>query len=525
MSPAVLRFWDTVGLEPVGGTKDVVAFAVFEGGEGLEEEVMVQGWLEKVGRVYESRKFGKHQTKDYAGVKKGIMSVRWDRVTESISKIADNLSHTDANLVWYIILPPSAASAPWFSSMLLKLAEDKFADHGELGRNITVHLVPATTVFNHHAAPPDLRQQLEFTALSVYERIQRSVGKRIRREILQLSFPSHTQVQVPAFTIARTLTPRFRFSMDWPDKQRETMDRHMFLHVAYTFSKSRRWLCAACVDERGEAHETKVWRVSGVSEDEDEGDLEDELVDRDSRMNKYVNLVWRFATRFAKRAGIEWRLVICRTGVMGVEELEAWNTITTDNLRDFRTGIHVSVLSFDHSSGLTFANGVAPSIKATAAAIGTPASVVIDVASNDFFILPGFDTDIRTNPSLDVTTEHLSCGLLPLATAHFLRLTDPPVTRPAGGKNFDIKFDDLPSISLSSQLHLLLVAMSRNSSLWKAGGDPWRELLHSFYSLSVLTRARMPSLDPLPFHLAMIATMVNVVDNRELVPVDSLSDC
>ncbi|KAG8720920.1 hypothetical protein FRC09_008779, partial [Ceratobasidium sp. 395] len=523
MSSAVLRFWETVGLEPVGGTKDVLAFAVFEGGGDSEDERAVKRWLEKVGKVYEARKLGRHQFGESGG-KKGVAPVRWENVTDTLYTIVDELPNTQSNLVFYVILPQSAVCAPWFSSMLLKIAGDTFIDSQGCGQSVVVHLVPAAMVFNHHAAPPDSRQQLEYTALSVYDRIQRTVAKRIRRRILHLSFPDHTRVQVPAFTIARTLTPRFRFSMDWPDKHRETMDRHMFLHVAYTFSKSRRWLCAACVDERGEARETKVWRVSLAPEEEDEGELDEESIDQGARMNKYVNLVWHFAMKFAKRAGIEWRVVICRMGAMGVEELEAWNTCMLDSLRDYRTGIHVSVLSFDQSSGLAFATGVAPSIKAQVASVGTPPSVIVDISSNDFLALPGFDTDIRTSPTLDLNADHLSCGLLPLATAHFLRALDPPVTRPPT-KGFDTKFDDLPSISISSQLHLLLVAMSRNSSLWKSGGDPWRELLHSFYSLSVLTQARMPSLDPLPFHLAMIVTMANVVDNRDLVPTDSLSDC
>ncbi|KAG9090512.1 hypothetical protein FRC06_001023, partial [Ceratobasidium sp. 370] len=396
MSSSALRFWNTVGLEPVGGVKDVVAFAVFEGSGDVEEERMVERWLEKVAKVYESRKLGKHELGECENTKKGVVQVRWNSTTKTLP-----------NLVFYIILPPSILPAPWFQSMLLKLKSDTLTDTA--GQHITIHLVPATTVFNHNATPSDSHQQLESIALSLYDRIPRTVGKRIRREIIRLSFPVHTIVHVPAFTIARTLTPRFRFSMDWPDRQRETMDRHMFLHVAYGFSKSRRWLCAACVDERGEAYETKAWRVTAVPEEEPEGELEEEPVDRGARTNKYVNMVWHFAMKFAKRAGIEWRIVICRMGIMSVEELEAWNTCTSDNLHNVRSGIHVSVLSFDYSSGLTFAAGIAPSIKAPLAANGaSPTPVIIDVSSNDFFILPVFDTDIRTNSSLEINTDDMS---------------------------------------------------------------------------------------------------------------------
>ncbi|KAG9074724.1 hypothetical protein FS749_013680, partial [Ceratobasidium sp. UAMH 11750] len=371
MSLSVLRFWDTVGLEPVGGMKNVLAFAVFEGGGDVEEERVVGRWLDKVARVYESRKLGKHELGECENARKGVVQVRWESTIKTLLSIVSSLPSTTTNLVFYIILPLPILSAPWFQSLLLKLKSDALTGTTEASQHIIIHLVPASMVFNHDAAPTDSRQQLESITLSLYDRIPRTVGKRIRRHIITPSFPTHTVVHVPAFTIARTLTPRFRFSMDWPDRQRETMDRHMFLHVAYGFSKSRRWLCASCVDERGEAYETKVWRVTAVPE-EDDGELEEEPVDRGARMNKYVNMVWHFAMRFAKRAGTEWRVVISRMGIMGVEELEAWNTCTSDNLNNVRAGIHVSVLSFDHLSGLTFAAGIAPNIKAPVAPIGAP---------------------------------------------------------------------------------------------------------------------------------------------------------
>lgn len=89
----------------------------------------------------------------------------------------------------------------------------------------------------------------------------------------------------------------------------------MFLHVAYGYSKSRRWLGAACVDERGEAYETRVWRAS--EDHARDGESKDEIP-----VAKIVAKVWAFAMKFVKRAAIEWRVVFCRMGVMDVDELE-----------------------------------------------------------------------------------------------------------------------------------------------------------------------------------------------------------
>lgn len=199
----------------------------------------------------------------------------------------------------------------------------------------------------------------------------------------------------------------------------------------------------------------------------------------------------------------------------------AWETHTTAALSDVRMGMHVSVLSFDHTSGLALSTCPSPSMKAPTALPGLPPSAVIDLTANDYLVLPGLDAEICTVPDLELPATELPPSLLPLATAHFFRLTDPPITRPMG-KVHDIppKPDDPPVTILSSQLHLLHVALTQNSSLWKSGGDPWRELLQSFYALSVLTQARLPALDPLPVHLAMLSVIVGVADNRVLVPVD-----
>jgi hypothetical protein len=184
-------------------------------------------------------------------------------------------------------------------------------------------------------------------------------------------------------------------------------------------------------------------------------------------------------------------------------------------------GMHVSVLSFDQTSGLALSTSASPVLKAPLSPQGLPPSAVIDLSANDYLVLPGFDTEVCTIPDLESSAADLAPSLLPLATAHFFRLTDPPITRPVG-KILDIpsKPDDPPVTVISSQLHLLHVALTRNSSLWKSGGDPWRELLQSFYALSVLTQGRLPSLDPLPVHLAMLSMILGIADNRELVPVD-----
>ncbi|KAJ1308305.1 hypothetical protein OPQ81_004018 [Rhizoctonia solani] len=499
MNAPVLRFWEAAGLEPVGGVKDVVAYAVVEEGE---ETGVAKRWMEKVAQIYKTRRLGKHVIGETGG---GVVSVKWESVAKTLVSFVSSLPQTQSHIILYLIIPQRAFASPALRSFIPTLESNNFISTLSEHRNhLSAHLVPASLLFDHSTTPSESRQRLEYTALSIYDRIPRTVGRRIRREIIPLEIPTQTTVHVPAYTLARPLAPRFRFSMDWPDAHREVLDRHMFLHVAYGFSKSKRWLGATCIDERGEAYETKVWMCE------------------DMAVDKVVARVWSFAMRFAKRASIEWRVVFCKMGNMELDEVDAWEAHTSAKLSGhMHLGMHVSVLRFDLTTGLALSRSASPNVKAPVAPLGFPPSTVIDLTANDYLVLPGYDTETCTIPELESPVAELAPNLLPLATAHYFRLTDPPITRPMG-RLADIPSnpDDPPVGVLSSQLQLLHVNLTQNSSLWKSGGDPWRELLQSFFGLSILTQARFPSLDPLPIHLAMLNVILGVSDNRELVPVD-----
>ncbi|CAE6429282.1 unnamed protein product [Rhizoctonia solani] len=499
MYPPALKFWEAAGLEPVGGVKDVVAYAVYEEGE---DGGVARRWMEKVAQVYEMRRLGKHAIGETGG---GVVPVKWESMAKTLVSFVSSLPQTQSHIVLYLIIPQRAFASPALRSFIPTLESNNFISTlSEHHSHLSTHLVPASLLFDHSTTPPESRQRLESTALSIYDRIPRAIGRRIRREILPLDIPAQSTVHVPAYTLARPLAPRFRFSMDWPDVQREVLDRHMFLHVGYGFSKSKRWLGATCVDERGEAYETKLWMGEDMSP------------------SKVVAKVWSFAMRFAKRAAIEWRVVFCKMGMMELGEVEAWEAHTSAKLDgEMRIGMHVSVLHFDLTTGLALSTSASPSVKAPIAPPGIPPSTVIDLTANDYLVLPGYDTEICTIPELESPVADFVPALLPLATAHYFRLSDPPITRPMGRlADIPSKPDDPPVGVLSSQLHLLHVNLTQNSSLWKSGGDPWRELLQSFYALSALTQARFSSLDPLPIHLAMLNVILGVSENRELVPVD-----
>ena len=139
--------------------------------------------------------------------------------------------------------------------------------------------------------------------LNVYDRL----GRRVEREHARLStwYQSQLVVRAPAFTLARSRPLRVLYQDQWPPPPQMLFDRHTFLHVAYGWSKDREWIVASLVTERGDEQDRFV---GPGGEDLSAGDL--------------VESVWSFVEQFAKKVDVEWRIVVCRLGLISEDELE-----------------------------------------------------------------------------------------------------------------------------------------------------------------------------------------------------------
>ena len=77
------------------------------------------------------------------------------------------------------------------------------------------------------------------------------------------------------------------------------------LHVGYHVTSCGKWILAALIDQRGEAHDLKAWLVP-----DEPSDL------------FIVNNVWSFAANLLTKASVEWRVSITKLGSMGSSELD-----------------------------------------------------------------------------------------------------------------------------------------------------------------------------------------------------------
>lgn len=377
--PAGLRFWEKLGLGPRSGQKNVTAFMFFEGG-GDEREVQMEQWLEQVSATYTVR-FSRVQLtlpahKNYRPKITGriypeivivvsdlalypctltlsgrrlvrLMNIQSEKCSyvETLSPVnfVSTLPLPHPNLVFYIITPPSILS---LSSPVLRqlFSAVKRALRTHADAHLLIQFVPEELITGAFTDPRTSHSGLEPFVDSVYDRVLQPVERAMSRKLFTISARTVESFHAPAFMLARmlpghpgygqSLISPVSFVLDPRPRSLDVMERYALLHVGYQISPCGRWLFASCVDCRGEAHDLGAWLVKS---DASEGVF-----------TSIVSRVWSFASNFARRAHVEWRIAVAKLGRMGPEELDGrylFFTIESHILMD-------CYCSMDHSLGL-----------------------------------------------------------------------------------------------------------------------------------------------------------------------------
>jgi len=200
---------------------------------------------------------------------------------------------------------------------------------------ILIHFVPDYCVEDPNIYPQTRHVGLEYFVNSVYDRLLRVALRQTSRQLWEYSPAFENRFQVPAFTLARSALPQTQ--LQWDERPSlNALDRHTFLHVGYRLSDCKRWLLAACIDERGEAHEVAVWGVPNY----DSQPLD---------VNWMVRTIWIFVKQFAQRADTEWRIVVAKLGEVSETEVKGEELSIIFLLNSFdNVGSSMDVSSGDH---------------------------------------------------------------------------------------------------------------------------------------------------------------------------------
>ncbi|KAF9268419.1 hypothetical protein L218DRAFT_995138 [Marasmius fiardii PR-910] len=568
--PTALRFWEKLGLGPKHGEKDATAFVLFEDhGEWRQRQAEV--WLSNLATLYRSKNLGQLSPgPSSAGSKDGLVPLRFDSAfRKTLASFVAGLPTPQSSFVFFIVVPTVAMS---LSSLVLRqvFSAVKKAAKTYSEAQILFQFVPEELLLRNMdvSSPNDVGTHR--MCCSVYNRILQPVERAMSRRFFEHGLRVRNYFQEPAVTLSRSAYSNKVSYMNNAHTSLGILDRHTLLHVAYQVSHCKKWIVAACVDQRGEAHDFGVWLLQ-TPDSENEDIFPEEMY--------VVNKVWDFAMQFAEKADVEWRIVFAKLGLINPVEFDAWTSHLATSLHSIprHKPVHISVVSVDGSSpwiilpafSKPMSSPSVPTTSTKAPPLNRSSSMPSKFSSKNGNVQLYMDGTMTTyalyhrsplsssvTPTLDsvgitcsiVVDEPLSstrgeerppaASLLPLCSATLARISSRPSASPSVPAC-------TPTTSRMFDIHLMYVAKSRgctyptthrfspsrtsSAAPTPSGSDSTqsetntavavnqnllRDIVHSYHSLSVLSLSRMQlndASDALPFHLGAVDAMSNAL--------------
>ncbi|KAJ6160918.1 hypothetical protein N7470_004314 [Penicillium chermesinum] len=261
--PAAVSFWETFGLEPAHGTKDISAYCIYPSAVAKAAD----GFLNRFGLHYQSCNLGSHVRGDQsAGFENGMRAWESDtcsyasmmRTLKTICReLANDLSQsqTSSNCVVYIVNPFSQASgladicaAFWHLFQELKADDDQISTPVH---DIALQIIPMDFIASEDSMVVPTQADYMNLALEVYGRCRPKDPD------------ADPLLGAPAVLLADSLPKAINFRLA-PERASPLQDGRC-LHVACSKSSDQRWLSVAWSDGTGGSTDelrSEIWGVT-----------------------------------------------------------------------------------------------------------------------------------------------------------------------------------------------------------------------------------------------------------------------
>ncbi|KAG0692561.1 hypothetical protein DFH29DRAFT_1046017 [Suillus ampliporus] len=373
--PSALALLEKLGLTPHGGKRDVVAFVFLEEG-GLEKQRQAEIWLNKMSAGYSAKQTWFFHCRD----QHNVLS-RWGHAFEAGESEEGpfcNAWSQNSDLVFYIAIPDPAIglTSPLLREIFsfVKQTQTKRSEAPILFQFVPEHLISSSE------SPSGEDSEID----ALWDSPTRAKQSHISR-----NSPLFWPVPQALSTSRKQLQPGPLTS--WIDIRS--------FHVGYRFSTCGKWLFAADIGSGCK---------SGI-----------------------------FTVQFAKRANVEWRIVIAKLGPMTVSELEGWNIHLSAAvpLCNDMPPFHVSLLSVEQNlcwPVIPHLNETAGSTSSRRVPAKDSKSIYVDTAAPAYAIYPSTRIPLSSRscqeqadspfiPDHDGTMTSDTSSILPISTSILVR--------------------------------------------------------------------------------------------------------
>ncbi|KAF2837439.1 hypothetical protein M501DRAFT_166343 [Patellaria atrata CBS 101060] len=323
MLPTAVSFWETTGIGPASGPKNLMGFCVYPRSVDLKPHVTT--FLENFGSVYDSCKLGTHIRGQTAGnFVEGLAPV--DVPTEpsfydamqSYHEVCAELGAALASLdlsqteetsnidtyVIYIVHPFNTADVLWHLCSAFWTLFEAYRQHSsskgptENVPDVILKIIPIDYVASFDS-PVVLEWDVLFRLVrEIYDRCPPSSAVEDASALSIYSAPSiRLEKSIPR------MVP-FKLASEPPP---DLLHEGSRLHVGYACSFDGSWVTAAWSDDSGQHQHTASYRFPG-----------------NRLFIEVAREIWETTVQIIQSRRVTWRVSIASAGVMDKEETSAW---------------------------------------------------------------------------------------------------------------------------------------------------------------------------------------------------------
>lgn len=335
--PPATAFWETLGLAPTSGPKNVMYYCLLPGNQGLKPQLMA--FMESLGATYESCKLGSHlrgECRDgilYVNQQKSIESYALDDMLTAyrtcLSKFGALLAETKGargiragegydstpvdTFVIYVFNPfddPSAVKelCVAFWGMYLKYSQVAVpADAKRPRPDIVLQILPISCIASSSLVAHET-SMMQKLAREVYDRCPPAVPNEEKSKLRIYSGPS--------IQLEESLPKQIQFKLS-AEAPSDPLHDPSQIHVGY--ARAGNWATAAWTDNAGRYQATASYCLHGSR-----------------TFFEVAREIWQTTLEIISGRKATWRISIARAGIPEREEQDAWMAQTTTTPSGFQ---------------------------------------------------------------------------------------------------------------------------------------------------------------------------------------------
>ncbi|KAI0386373.1 mediator complex subunit 13 C-terminal-domain-containing protein [Hypomontagnella monticulosa] len=335
--PSAVTFWESLGLGPSPGNKDINAICIFPDHEGLRDDMLV--FTDRMRSIYESLKLGSfNRLPTASGVENGMFPFPVEKEAMPINKSSQSLRPSlsncavkicralasmaveEMNFVIFFVYPPDVTGSiveccNVFNHIFEGFKRLLSAKKQPIANDLALQLVPLDFVASSSSVAMPSPFEFSRLAMETYDRCAQFGGS--------VPSPAIMLEQPPPRIIDFKLTTNPSASL---------LHENTCLHIAYAQSIDGRWISAAWTDNRGSQQMTASYCLGrkGKSLSRPIADVTAEI--------------WEATRDFISAWKVHWRIIIAKCGTMEQSEIELWSNLAQG---ESRASISLTLVAVD----------------------------------------------------------------------------------------------------------------------------------------------------------------------------------